>query len=142
MLIYIALQYLYLATLLGVSAIVLPHGHQDARWGIAVILVGSVASYVAQLQIPPDWTSGRWALMLVDTIVLLGLGMIAMRSKRFWPLWIAAFQLIAVTTHLVMLIEPDQVLQAYAILQGLWAYPMLIVLLVTTLRRKRTLPQS
>lgn len=125
-----ALRILY-DTVLAVSCVfAFRYGGRSERWGAAILLVGSVLTMLAQQ--PPffDWRYLRSGLLAVDLVVLAAFFALAQRSNRFWPLWATAFHLIAVVTHLVMFMQPAQVLQAYAIAQGFWAYPMLLVIVI------------
>ncbi len=61
----------------------------------------------------------------VDVGLLLALIVLAWRCTRFWPLWIAGWQLAAIVGHLAKLLDPEMLPAGYAIQAQIWAYPML-----------------
>lgn len=136
---FLLLKLAYATSLLASCVYVGRHGGAAERAGIAVITIGSLLTIPASTMFGFRWDAARLNLLALDVLVLGAFLLIALRSGRFWPLWATGFQLIAVATHLAMLIEPRRVLQAYAIAQGFWAYPMLaaIVLATTRLRQAR-----
>jgi hypothetical protein len=62
----------------------------------------------------------------IDVVLLLALIVLAWRSTRFWPLWIAGWQLAAIVAHLAKLLDPAMLPAGYAIQAQIWAYPMLV----------------
>jgi len=140
--IFLVLRLAYLAALVAACAFAFFKGGRDERRGAAIMIAGSLLSFAVQASPLFDWHLNRAALLAVDVGVLAAFFMLAQRSDRFWPLWATAFHLIAVTTHIVMLVQPERVLQAYAIAQGFWAYPMLVALTIGSAnqRHRRGLP--
>ena len=134
---FLALRILYVATLVVCTAFALRHGGRSERAGALIIFVGSALSIAIQQSAFFDWRFARGGLIAVDVGVLIAFGALALRSERFWPLWATAFHLIAVTTHLVVFFEPRRILQAYAIAQGFWAYPMLFLIVAASAARRR-----
>lgn len=63
---------------------------------------------------------------LLDIILLFALVVLAWRSTRFWPLWVAGWQLASVVAHFAKLLDPAMLPAGYAIQTQFWAYPMLI----------------
>ena len=62
----------------------------------------------------------------IDAMLLVALITLAWRSTRFWPLWIAGWQLAAIVAHLAKLVDPAMMPAGYAIQAQIWAYPMLL----------------
>ena len=65
-------------------------------------------------------------LMLVDLAVLAGFITVALRSKRFWPLWVAGLQLTTSIGHVLKGIDQDLLPRAYGAALQFWSYPILI----------------
>ncbi len=105
-------------------------GGRSEKAGVLIILVASLLTIVFQQSALFDWRTDRLALVGIDMLVLLAFFHLSLRSRRFWPLWATAFHLIAVCSHLVMLLEPRRILQAYALLQGFWAYPIMLSIIL------------
>jgi hypothetical protein len=66
--------------------------------------------------------------------VLAAFVFVALRSDRFWPLWIAGLQLTMSISHLLKAIQPDLVPIAYAAAERFWSYPILAIIAVATWR--------
>lgn len=134
---FLAFQLLYALVLPASCAFAIWRGGADERAGAAIMLVGSAVSVIFALLPAFDWAASRGGLVAVDLGVLAALLVLALRTTRFWPLWMTAFHLIGVTTHLAVLLQPSRALQAYAMLQGFWAYPMLAARVIGTAARSR-----
>lgn len=76
-------------------------------------------------------------LAAIDVMLLLALVWLAWRSTRFWPLWIAGWQLAAIVAHLAKVLDPDMLATGYAIQAQIWGYPMLLVTGVGAVRHRR-----
>jgi len=127
---------IYLGLLFCVGAYVLWRGQKPERAGLAVILVGSVLSEITA-HYDSLWQTGETGIFLVDLAVLFAFMLVLARSDRFWPLWITAFQIVAVVTHLVRFVRPQTVPLAYAVAEQFWVYPMLALLTISTVRLHR-----
>lgn len=103
-----------------------------------------VAAYLATLLFyrigNRDWLTPQFQILISDSLASILLLVIALRSKRFWPLPIVAFQILPVATQLVTLFGENLVSYGLGVAQGAWSYLQLIVLVVATNRsRKRVL---
>jgi hypothetical protein len=74
---------------------------------------------------------------MVDTLTFVGFTLIALRSERFWPLWLAGLQLTTVFSHLLKAIQLDLMPQAYAAAARFWVYPIFMIIVVGTWRASR-----
>jgi hypothetical protein len=76
--------------------------------------------------------------MLVDIIALGLFVAVALKSRSFWPLWIAGLQLTTSFAHAMKAIDVNGLgPQAYAAAERFWSYPILIILIVGTWRTHR-----
>jgi hypothetical protein len=75
-----------------------------------------------------------WAVLRVDLSLFLAVTVIALLADRFWPMWIAALQLVAVMAHGVKGYDHAVLAIAYWLVVGKIAYLMLAVLIVGTAR--------
>lgn len=115
-------------------------GGRSERAGAAIILLGSIATVVATSAMPIRYRTAEFGVLTVDLIVLAALLFLALRSDRYWPLWVTAFQLVGVTTHVAMFVKPEVVPRVYAHVQSFWAYPMLLsIAIAVRLHRRRAL---
>lgn len=132
---------IFLGCLLAALGYVLWRGDPAARACVGTILIGSILSAVAANPIGM-WRGNEVGIFAVDLAVLVVFIAIMGSSRRFWPLWITAFQIIAVATHLARFVKPKTVPAVYAAAEQLWAYPMLAVLVAVTWRASRPKPPS
>lgn len=138
MLIQKLLPMAYWSAALLVSFAAMVRGGRDERLGSTIMLAASVASVLVVNGIPvaDRLHAIQTRVFLVDLVTLAAFVAMALRSERFWPLWTAAFQLVAVTTHAAYLADPRIVPRAYVLAQGLWAYPIWGSVLVGLLARQ------
>lgn len=128
---------LFRILLVLVALYALVRGRRDERQVGIIFVVGVIATELV-LPAPRQRFAGvELPLMLVDVAVFLGFAWVALRSERFWPLWIAAFQLTAIFGHVLKAIDIHLFSRAYAAALLVWAYPMLLVLAVGTWRGAR-----
>lgn len=77
--------------------------------------------------------------MAIDAALLAALLVLAHRSTRMWPLWLAGWQGCAMVAHIAKLIDPGMLPLGYAIQTTIWGYPMLIALAIGTARHRKRL---
>jgi hypothetical protein len=70
--------------------------------------------------------------MTVDVLAFIAFVALAYRSKKFWPIWAAASQLVAVLTHWAIALDPSVVRTIYATAQPFWAFPVIAALAIGT----------
>jgi len=75
--------------------------------------------------------------VIVDTGVLAIFIMVALRSDRFWPLWISGLQLTTMMSHVLKTIRFDLLPWAYGAAEHFWSYPILVIIAVATWRGQR-----
>ena len=123
--------------LLAVCAYALWRGGRDERIVAATCLAGTAATMFVISPLRQRYAGVEEGLLLVDLAVLAGFITVALRSKRFWPLWVAGLQLTTSIGHVLKGIDQDLLPRAYGAALQFWSYPILIVLLVGTYRRHR-----
>jgi hypothetical protein len=64
----------------------------------------------------------QWAILLIDVGLLLLLLWVALRSRRFWPLFAGGFQLLAVVTHIARALDSAVSGWAYLTAGVVWGY--------------------
>jgi len=75
-----------------------------------------------------SWVGTQWSAFAADTCLLVLLTAIALRSRHFWPLAAAAFQLLCVLTHLARMVDPGVRAWAYATGQVIWSQLVFVAL--------------
>jgi hypothetical protein len=75
--------------------------------------------------------------LIIDTLVLFAFVIIALRSDRFWPLWVAGLQLTISMSHVSKALVPSLMPFAYAAAERFWSYPTLIIIFLGAWRQHR-----
>ncbi len=97
--------------------------------GLATMAVASGGSY--------HFSALNWSLFWIDVGLFGCLAGLALVADRFWPMWLAALQLVAVASHGIRAYDPTLPPLGYWLIAGKIAYPMLMVLLLGTLRHRQ-----
>lgn len=127
---------LYLILLPLVASYALWRGGRDERGAAVSLLLASLASAVVSLP-SPAWDRPQYGLMLVDGLFFITLLPIAVRSKRFWPQWAAAAQLIGTITHLTPIIYAPATKTIYATVQPAWAFVIMAAIALGTRQEQK-----
>jgi hypothetical protein len=110
-------------------AYALLNGGRDGRWAASLILTASVLSLPASLY---GAHFGRFepAVFTIDLGLLIGLYIVALRSRSWWPIWMTGFHLVAVVSHLATLISPNFVANIYFAAATFWAVPISLSMMI------------
>lgn len=104
-------------------------GGKDGRWASGMIIAAAILTVPAIL-VGRSWQEPEWAVFLVDLALLIGLYALMVRSRRYWPIWMTGFHLVAVTSHLSAVAAPDFAREIYRAVETVWALPVLICMLI------------
>jgi hypothetical protein len=117
------LEPVFFGTLLaGTAAIAWRRGGRDGKIAAAALVGGAALSPVAQMR---GFAGPEYGLVLVDLLLFLVLSALAFRSRAFWPLWAAGFQLGGLAVHLAAAQMQGMLPAAYAATLIIWSYPVL-----------------
>ena len=130
---------IFSALLFPICLYALWRGGRDERLVASLCLAGTLATMLAVSPLAIRYRGVEGGLALVDLAVLAGFVTVALTSQRFWPLWVAGFQLTTAFGHGLKAIDSNLLPQAYGAALQFWAYPILIILAVGTWRRQRRL---
>lgn len=73
------------------------------RIGAGTYALGLFASLLVQGN--GQLTGPHWGLMLIDAAIVAIYASLAWKSRRAWPVWATALQVLIVMTHLLMIID-------------------------------------
>ena len=118
--------------LFGSCGYALWKGGRDARIVAATCLIAAFASIPGAA-----YGSVETTVLIVDMLVLASFLYVALRSDRFWPLWIAGLHVTTMVGHALKLMSGDMVPIAYAVALRFWAYPELIILALAVWRHNQ-----
>ncbi len=137
---------LYLTLLAATIVYALRKGGKTERLGAVTLLIAIVLSQFASTLGPssrgPDGPGVETDLLVIDLALFLALLAIAYRSTKFWPIWAAAAQLIAVLTHWAVVLNPSLIRTIYATAQPFWIFPMLAAIAIGTRAHQKSLRQT
>ena len=130
---------LFNALLAAACGYALWRGRTDERLTAIFCLLATLASIALVAPASQRYASVEVGVLTVDVVTLGAFTFVALRSDRFWPLWISGLQLTTSIAHFLKAAQPDLVPIAYAAAGRLWSYPILIILAVGTWRSSRRL---
>lgn len=134
---------LYWSILTLTCGYALLRGRVDERVAAGMCIGASIISVLVLSPMSVRYTSLEEGEMAVDLIVFAVFLMVALRSDRFWPLWITGLQLTTILAHLLKAIDFKLLPAAYGAAERFWSYPILIVIAVGAWRQhRRSLGQS
>jgi hypothetical protein len=119
--------------LIGACGYALLRGKTDARIVSVVCIIANFATFA----VVSSYASVETGVLIIDLLTLLAFTLVALRSDRFWPLWISGLQLTTSMGHLLKAIHSDLLPYAYAAALRFWSYPILIILAVGVWRSER-----
>jgi len=112
-------------------------GSRDERLVGLICLAGALSTHVLISPLRERFASVEIPVMMVDLAVFAGFLLVALRSSRFWPLWVAGLQLTTMLGHLLKAIDIGLLPRAYGASMAFWAYPIVLILAVGTWRTHR-----
>ena len=128
---------IFWALLLVTCSYALWRGRKYEQLAALICITASVTSVLARAPLHQRYAGLEVGDLVIDTAVLLAFVVIALRSDRFWPLWVAGLQLTISMSHLFKAIDADLVPIAYAAAERFWSYPTLLIIAVGAWRQNR-----
>ena len=124
----------YFIILFGVCAYAFLRGRGDERLVASICVIASVGSVLLALRSDLPYARIETGILLVDLIAFAGFTFVALRSERFWPLWVAGLQLTTLVSHGLKAIQFDLMPHAYAAAARFWVYPIFLIIVIGTWR--------
>lgn len=113
-----------------VAAFAFLRGDEPERIGAGAFLLGVFATLLIH-----DGAALRgvqWGVLAVDLVFLGVCAALAWKSRRSWPVWASAFQLVVVMSHLLALVDLRPALAAFYVVINLAGYGVLASIAVGT----------
>lgn len=128
--------------LLASCAYAFVFGGKEGRW-VSLLLMSAAVLSIPAGHMDRGWSRVHVPVLIVDLLLLAGLLSVALRSRRYWPVWMAAFHLLSITTHIARMGEADLPPVVYFALQSFWSLPLLLVMVAgIMLDRRAGLPKN
>lgn len=117
----------------------LRYGGWSAFLAFAMFVLATMGTSfsVGNLAAKSVWTGINISLFLTDAAFFAGLYVLALRSRRYWPIWMAGFQLMCVLTHLGPLLDRHSNPAVYRALESVWMIPMLATMVLGIAKDRR-----
>ncbi|MFB0875780.1 MULTISPECIES: hypothetical protein [unclassified Sphingobium] len=96
------------------------------RW-TAAAAIGTTLMGVAVSIFHPELTRIELLRLTVDVIFLVSLVALAVIYRRWWLIWMSAFQANGTLSHIVAMISPVYVKVVYYTLTTMWGIPILAI---------------
>ena len=126
--------FLFLASLGAVAMAAAVHGGRDERLGAMALVAAAILTPLVQRG---GFAGPETGILIVDVLLFAALLLLAIGSRRFWPIWAAGFHLCALAVHFAAARLPDILPAAYAETLVIWSYPVLAAVLLGTLIEAR-----
>lgn len=132
---------LYFGLLALCCGYALARGGTPERLGAIILLIASVLTPLMR-----SWNMARFqglepSILALDLVALAAFVALALRANRFWPLWIAAIQLLGCTGHIAKALNPAIDPWAYYVMVALGGYPMCLIIAIATRRHRRRMAE-
>lgn len=97
-----------------------------------VILASVVADPLLHLVLEPRFHAVDPTHLIIDLVRFAAFVAVALRACRYWPIWLASFQTLALGAHAMRAMEVAIHPVAYGAMSAMWSYGMLALLLFAT----------
>lgn len=124
----------YYAVLLATMFAAYWRGESCEKAGAWIAFFGSVVS--SAVTWGGIWGAFAVPIFIIDLLVLAGFWSLALFSSRFWPYWATGWQLVGLLVHIQRLMFDDILEKPYGLLSMYIAYPILLVILLSSLHSK------
>lgn len=128
---------IFWAILVATCGYALWRGRKYEQLAAIICIVASVTSVLARAPLHQRYAGLEIGDLIIDTAVLLSFVAIALRSDRFWPLWVAGLQLTISLSHIFKALDVSLVPTVYAAAERFWSYPTLVIIAIGAWRQHR-----
>lgn len=112
---------------LGVVCLLsLAYGRWEERTAAAALVIDSTITVLFR---DTRWIGPQWTEFSVDVAYLAILVFIALKSRRYWPMFAAGFQLLSIMTHTIRMVDPQVNGWTYVTAMIMWTYLIMYAIL-------------
>jgi hypothetical protein len=126
--------HLYWIILSLVSGYAFLRGRLDERLAATVCIIATIITWLFNSPLNQRFSGVEPGVFAADVLALVGFTAVALRSDRFWPLWVAGLQLTTTLAHVLKAINLELLPQAYAAAARFWVYPIFLIIVIGTWR--------
>jgi hypothetical protein len=121
---------LFWSMCIGACTYALLLGGWEGRVTTAVVLSATLATMFLERLLDLHWHETNQIVLAIDLAAFLVMYVVAAKSRQWWPIWVAAFQLNSVVAHFATLITPEFSALVYHGYEGLWAIPGQLIMVL------------
>ena len=129
--------FIFIPFLIAVILYAFWRGGRDERMVASICVGGTITTLLTMSPLTMRYSGLEQGRALVDVAVLAGFVIVALRSHRFWPLWVAGLQLTTAFGHGLKMLDSDLFPLAYGAALQFWSYPILLIIAAATWRAHR-----
>jgi len=112
-------------------------GRTDERIAAAACALATLVTHFVIGPLKIKYSTVEPGLLALDLAMLATFVALALRSSRFWPLWVAGLQLTLSMAHVLKAIDEHLLPRAYAAAVVFWSYPILFIILIACWRTQK-----
>ncbi len=103
-------------------------GGKSGRIGASLLVLATIATW--NFEISSSWAQTHLPVMIIDTVLLIALYTLAIRSRCYWPIWATGFHLLTVAGHIASIIMPSFRFGMYWQFSGIWSVLVMMSMIV------------
>jgi hypothetical protein len=123
-------EYIGAGSVLLVCLFALTKGGKPERIGAGAFMSGWFLSILIQKYL--GYAAMQWPILVIDLVVLSIFVALVWKAPRTWPVWASAFQLLSVTSHVMVLMKLRPEISAFYTVINMAGYGIIIALAVGT----------
>jgi hypothetical protein len=114
-------------------------GFWRGRWPERSVAAAMIAAWLATalFQNGTQLWGPQSSVMIIDSLLLIALLAIALKSDRWWPMWACGFHALSVVLHIAVMADPKIWGRAYFVAGNTFSYLAMTALFVGALRTPR-----
>ncbi|MGA1799518.1 hypothetical protein VH567_12140 [Sphingomonas sp. 4RDLI-65] len=128
---------MFYAIQLAASGYAILRGGAPERLTGLALLLAAASTGIVQRHVSLLFSGLELGVMIVDLVLLAVMVAITLKADRFWPAWATALHALGTGAHLARAISPDVIRLVYAFLSAAWSYPIVLLLVIGTVRHSR-----
>jgi hypothetical protein len=105
-------------------------GGEPERIGAGAYLFAWFASLMAQTS--GDYFGVQWGVFAIDVVLLIVFGAMVWKAPRSWPVWACALQLLAVTSHVMIIANLRTPISAFYTVVNMTGYGIMLAIAIGT----------
>lgn len=116
--------------MVAVCAFAFLKGDEPERVAAGAFVLAWFASLLAQDD--GNLNQVQWGVFAIDVVMLMVLGALSWKSRRVWPVWATACQLLVVTSHIMSVVDVRPAIANFIWVINLAGYGVLVALAIGT----------